>query len=38
MAAEMKKKWKEVAKTFDIPNGLFSTPERSCISDMWKWT
>jgi len=37
MAAEMKKKWKEVPKTFDIPTGLFSVQGGSCIMDLWKW-
>jgi len=36
MATEMKKKWKEVAKTFDVAVGLFSAQE-SCINDLWKW-
>jgi len=38
MAAEVKKKWKEVAKTFDVPSGLFSVRGGSCVSDLWKWT
>lgn len=37
VAAEMKKKWKEVAKTFDVPTGLFSA-QKSCITDQWKWS
>jgi len=38
MAAEMKKKWKECAKTFDVPTGLFSAQGGSCVCDLWKWT
>jgi len=38
VATEMKKKWKEVAKTFDAPMGLLSTEGGSCVCDLWKWT
>jgi len=38
VAAEMKKKWKEVAKTFDVPTGLFPAQGGSCFSELWKWS
>lgn len=38
MAVELKKKWKEVAKTFEIPTGLFTTRGGSWNSDLWTWT
>ena len=37
MASEMKKKWKEVATTFDVPTGLFSA-RQSCVHELWNWS
>jgi U3 small nucleolar RNA-associated protein 19 len=36
MGIEKKKKLKQVAKTFDVPSGLFGVQD-SRMSEMWKW-